>query len=86
MTENDDNLTAAFHLDQQEAQSEQEFWENTRRQEAITTLDQRQALTRRVLAQANLLEALNAVVWFAIAAGLIVTLVAAGRFVVGAFQ
>lgn len=54
---------ATFRLDQEAGHAETEFWQSIRREEARTTLDQRQALTRRVERQADLLEAVNIILW-----------------------
>lgn len=64
MTENDP--AATFRLDQQEAADAAAQWEAIRVQEATTTLEQRQALTRRVNAQTALLEFLNVLGWVAL--------------------
>lgn len=59
---------ATFRLDQQAAATETEFWDEVRHREATTTLEQRQALTKRVEAQASLLTTLDALVWLSVAA------------------
>lgn len=62
--------TATFRLDQQEAATEQAerhavMWAHQVR-DADTTLDQREAVTARVKAQASLLATLDALVWIAL--------------------
>lgn len=66
---------ATFRLDQENAAAETEFWDGVRRVEATTTLEQRQALTKRVQAQASLLTTLDALVWIAVVAAAIYGLV-----------
>lgn len=66
----EDDLEARFRLDQEEAKTEQEtrdlvVW-NHQQRDAQTTMDQREAVTARVKAQADLLGTLNVVLWIAL--------------------
>ena len=70
--QNPEDLEARFRLDQDEAQTEaqtrdQIAWANTVR-DVETTLAQREALTRRVNAQASLMESLDTLTWVGVAA------------------
>lgn len=63
---------ATFRMDQQAAEAEHAerdavMWAHQVR-DADTTLDQREAVTRRVAAQASLLTTLDSLVWLAVVA------------------
>lgn len=91
MTEQNENeLTAQFQLDQaaasqEEATRDQIVWAQ-RVRDAETTLAQREAVTRRVVAQAALMEALNVILWTALVAAVVFSAGMALRAVVGVFQ
>ena len=75
----DDLLGAQFRLDQEAASTEetsrdQVVWAQ-RVQDAVTTLAQREAVTRRVIAQAALLEGLNVALWLLFTLGALAALV-----------
>lgn len=92
MTEqNEPDLAAQFRLDQaaasqEEASRDQIVWAQ-RVQDAETTLDQRRAVTRRLIAQAALMEALNVVLWLLIVLAVVAGLGLGVRAIaVGVFQ
>lgn len=72
MTEhNPEDLGARFRLDQAQAAEQEAERDEVRWAQAVrdgeTTLDQREALTRRVNAYTSLLTTLDALVWIAVA-------------------
>lgn len=85
-----EELAARFRLDQEaaseaESSREQIVWDQ-RVRDAETTLDQREAVTRLVVAKAKALEALEAVVWLLVVAAVVVALGLGVRAIVEAFQ
>jgi fatty acid desaturase len=85
-TEGPMDPSATFRLDQEAAATEAAFWDATRREEATTTLAQRQSLTRRVNAQASLMEGLNVFLWAVYVVLAIAATVAGFQGVIGWFQ
>lgn len=85
-----EELATRFRLDQAAASEDEQTREATvwaqRVRDAETTLTQREAITRRVVAQASLMEAVNVILWVALALGILLAAGLALRALVGVFQ